>query len=90
MAKWYEIFYGPFKCLVGADGKPVATDYDTLAFKLEVKCEKNHLAEKEENRPHKLFKHANGDPVFVVELICSLQSRYSMDSARKSGRMVQR
>jgi len=46
--------------IVGADGKRLATDYDTLAFKLEVKCEKNHHAEKDESHPHRAFKHANG------------------------------
>lgn len=45
---------------VGGDGKPAATDFDTLAFKLEVKCEKNNHAEKEESDPHRAFKHANG------------------------------
>jgi hypothetical protein len=46
--------------IVGADGKRSATDYDTLAFKLEVKCEKNHHAEKDESHPHRAFRHANG------------------------------
>lgn len=46
--------------IVGADGKRSATDYDTLAFKLEVKCEKNHHAERDESHPHRAFKHANG------------------------------
>ena len=46
--------------IVGVDGKPAATDFDTIAFKLEVKCEKNSHAEKEESDPHRAFKHANG------------------------------
>lgn len=45
---------------VGPDGKPTATDFDTLAFKLEVKCEKNPDAEADESDPHTAFKHANG------------------------------
>ena len=44
----------------GPDGKPAATDFDTLAFKLEVKCEKNPDAEVDENDPHRAFNHANG------------------------------
>jgi len=47
---------------VAPDGKRLNTDYDTLVFKLEVKCEKNHQAEKEEMDPHRAFKHANGIP----------------------------
>lgn len=54
--------------VVGADGKPSATDYDTLAFKLEVKCEKNNHAGKEENDPHRAFKHANGI-VYSIKLL---------------------
>jgi DNA-directed RNA polymerase I and III subunit RPAC1 len=43
----------------GVDGKRLATDFDTLAFKLHVKCEKNHSTETEESDPHRAFKHAN-------------------------------
>jgi len=46
--------------VVGADGKPAATDYDTLAFKLLVKCEKNTGAGEGEMNPHIAYKHANG------------------------------
>ena len=43
-----------------ADGKPKGTDYDTLAFKLEVKCERNLAVDKDETDPHRAYKHANG------------------------------
>ena len=51
---------------MGADGKPLATDFDTLAFKLEVKCEKNYRAEKDESDAHRAFKHANGTREMVL------------------------
>jgi hypothetical protein len=52
--------------IVGADGKPAATDFDTLAFKLAVKCQKNLDADQDELDPHKIFRHANGAPYFRV------------------------
>jgi hypothetical protein len=58
--------------IASADGKRSATDYDTLAFKLEVKCEKNHHAEKDESHPHRAFKHANGI-LHVRHMLISLQ-----------------
>jgi hypothetical protein len=64
VAEWYgplvDHFIGANFIIVKPDGKPAATDYDTLAFKLEVKCEKNHHVGKEESDPHIAFKHANG------------------------------
>ena len=53
VGRWFIIQVGP-------DGKPAPTDFDTLAFKLEVKCEKNANAQKDENDPRRAFKHANG------------------------------
>jgi hypothetical protein len=69
MAEWYRLV-SPTRTneVVGPDGKPSATDFDTLAFKLEVKCEKNNHAEKEENNPHRAFKHANGTLRFFLLL----------------------
>ena len=52
--------FGTNVYVVGPDGKRLATDYDTLAFKLEVRCEKIHQSERDESDPNKLFKHANG------------------------------
>jgi len=46
--------------VVGANGKRDPTDYDTLAFKLEVKCEKNPVAAEGETDPNKAFNHASG------------------------------
>ena len=48
--------------VVGTDGKKGATDYDTLAFKLQVKCERNPLAAEGDTDPHEAFIHANGMP----------------------------
>jgi len=45
---------------VSVDGKPTATDFDTLAFALQIKCEKNPDADKDEVDPNKAFRHANG------------------------------
>jgi hypothetical protein len=71
MAKWYCLISRiRINALVGPDGKPSATDFDTLAFKLEVKCEKNNYAEKEENNPHRAFKHANGILCCFLLLTC--------------------
>jgi hypothetical protein len=66
LAKQYDLCSVRLNAIEDADGKPKGTDFDTLAFKLEVKCEKNPDAEEGETDPHRAYRHANGTFTAVV------------------------
>src|SRR5436190_16623273 len=67
--------------IVGADGKRSATDYDTLAFKLEVRCEKNNHTEKDDGHPNMAYQHANGNlrafsPLITLQYIVGISNGF--------------